>query len=80
MNKQIFNLVKAISRLSSEDKKRLFSATEKEMSAILAELGLSFGDSSKLMKILKIIFFLLGCMLAGIGSVAAATTSPVLFV
>lgn len=68
------NLIRNIASLDEDQQRRLRISTDDELPKLLQEFGISLPSSSWWLRIIKIILYGLGIVLAGLGTSAAAQT------
>lgn len=71
--KQTLDIVKQLSLLSSSDRNLIVNTPDGELPEVLKELGISLPSSNWLLRVLKIILYALGIVLAGVGTASAST-------
>lgn len=73
MNEKITNALRNVARLTKEDRDRILSATDDDLPSILRDLGISLPSNSWFLRILKVLLYAAGILLAGMGTAEAAT-------
>lgn len=73
MKKDILNIAKQVASLPEEDRRAIETSNTKDLPAILQEVGILLPTSSWWLRVLKVILYGLGIILAGIGTADAAT-------
>lgn len=65
--------LRLIARLPKEDRDRILQSTDDELPEVLMELGISLPSSSWWLRVLKVLLYAAGILLAGLGTAEAAT-------
>lgn len=65
--------LRSIARLPKEDRDRILQSTDDELPEILMELGITLPTTSWFLRILKVLLYAAGILLAGLGTAEAAT-------
>ncbi len=65
--------LRRIARLPKEDRDRILQSTDDELPEVLMELGISLPSSSWWLRVLKVLLYAAGILLAGLGTAEAAT-------
>lgn len=73
MNEKISNALRKVARLSDSDRDRILTATDDDLPGILRDLGVSLPSTSWFLRILKVLLYAAGILLAGMGTAEAAT-------
>ena len=73
MNKKTSTLVRSVARLSDEERARISATTTDDLPDVLRDLGISLPASSWWLRIIKVILYAAGIILAGVGTAQAAT-------
>ena len=73
ITKKISTALRRIARLPKEDRERILSSTDDELPEVLMELGISLPSSSWVLRVLKVLLYAAGLLLAGFGTAEAAT-------
>ncbi len=72
MSNKTKNLVRAVANLDADDQLRVLRANDDELPEILKELGIELPSTSWVLRILKILLYAAGIILAGIGTTVSA--------
>lgn len=73
LTEKLSTAIRRIARLPKEDRDRILQSTDDELPVILMELGISLPSSSWFLRILKVLLYAAGILLAGLGTAEAAT-------
>lgn len=73
LTEKLSTALRRIARLPQEDRDRILQSTDDELPEVLMELGISLPSSSWLLRVLKVILYAAGILLAGLGTAEAAT-------
>lgn len=65
--------LRRIARLPKEDRDRILQSTDDELPEVLMELGISLPSTSWFLRVLKVLLYAAGILLAGLGTAEAAT-------
>lgn len=73
ITEKLSTALRSIARLPKEDRERILQSTDDELPEVLMELGISLPSSSWFLRILKVLLYAAGILLAGLGTAEAAT-------
>lgn len=73
MNKSTSSLVRQVARLSDTERARISATPTDDLPDVLRDLGISLPASSWWLRVIKVILYAAGILLAGIGTASAAT-------
>lgn len=73
LTEKLSTALRRIARLPKEDRNRILQSTDDELPEVLMELGISLPSSSWLLRVLKVLLYAAGILLAGLGTAEAAT-------
>lgn len=65
--------LRRIAQLPKEDRDRILQSTDDELPEVLMELGISLPSTSWFLRVLKVLLYAAGILLAGLGTAEAAT-------
>lgn len=65
--------LRRIARLPKEERDRILQSTDDELPEVLMELGISLPSTSWFLRVLKVLLYAAGILLAGLGTAEAAT-------
>lgn len=65
--------LRRIARLPQEARDRILQSTDDELPEVLMELGISLPSSSWFLRVIKVLLYAAGILLAGLGTAEAAT-------
>ena len=65
--------LRRIALLPKEDRDRILQSTDDELPEVLMELGISLPSTSWFLRVLKVLLYAAGILLAGLGTAEAAT-------
>lgn len=70
--------LRSIARLPKEDRDRILQSTDDELPEVLMELGISLPSTSWFLRVLKVLLYAAGILLAGLGTAEAATMAQII--
>lgn len=73
MSNKTKNLVRAVANLEAADQLRVLRASDDDLPEILKELGIELPSTSWVLRIIKILLYAAGIILAGIGTTTTAS-------
>ena len=73
LTEKLSTALRRIARLPKEDRDRILKSTDDELPEVLIELGISLPSSSWWLRVLKVLLYAAGILLAGLGTAEAAT-------
>lgn len=73
LTEKLSTALRRIARLPKEDRDRILTATDDELPEVLMQLGISLPSTSWVLRVLKVLLYAAGILLAGIGTAQAAT-------
>lgn len=73
LTEKLSTALRRIARLPKEDRERILQSTDDELPGVLMELGISLPSTSWFLRVLKVILYAAGILLAGLGTAEAAT-------
>lgn len=73
LTEKLSTALRRIARLPKEDRDRILQSTDDELPEILMELGISLPTTSWFLRVLKVLLYAAGILLAGLGTAEAAT-------
>lgn len=73
LTEKLSTALRRIARLPKEDRDRILQSTDEELPDVLMDLGISLPSTSWLMRVLKVLLYAAGILLAGLGTAEAAT-------
>lgn len=73
LTEKLSTALRRIARLPKEDLDRIIKSTDDELPEVLMELGISLPSRSWFLRVLKVLLYAAGLLLAGIGTAEAAT-------
>lgn len=71
--KQLNEIARKIANMDNKDQLQIAYATDDDLPSVLKELGIELPSSNWILRVLKIILYGLGIILAGIGTANAAS-------
>lgn len=78
LTEKLATALRRIARLPEEDRDRILTATDDELPEVLMQLGISLPSTSWVLRILKVLLYAAGIILAGVGTAQAATITSAL--
>lgn len=76
LTEKLSTALRRIARLPKEDRDRILQSTDDELPDVLMELGISLPSTSWFLRVLKVLLYAAGILLAGLGTAEAATILP----
>lgn len=73
LTEKLSTALRRIARLPKEDRDRILKSTDDELPEVLMELGISLPSTSWFLRVLKVLLYAAGILLAGLGTAEAAT-------
>lgn len=73
LTEKLSTTLRRIARLPEKDRERILQSTDDELPEVLMELGISLPSTSWFLRVLKVILYAAGILLAGLGTAEAAT-------
>lgn len=73
LTEKLSTALRRIARLPKEDRDRILQSTDDELPEVLMELGISLPSTSWFLRVLKVLLYAAGILLAGLGTAEAAT-------
>lgn len=73
LTEKLSTALRRIARLPKEDRDRILQSTDDELPEVLMELGISLPSTSWFLRVLKVLLYAAGILLAGLGTADAAT-------
>lgn len=73
LTEKLSTALRRIARLPKEDRERILQSTDDELPEVLMELGISLPSTSWFLRVLKVLLYAAGILLAGLGTAEAAT-------
>lgn len=73
LSDKLSTALRRIARLPKDDRDRILQSTDDELPEVLMELGISLPSSSWFLRVLKVLLYAAGILLAGLGTAEAAT-------
>lgn len=73
LTEKLSTALRRIARLPQEDRDRILQSTDDELPEVLMELGISLPSTSWFLRVLKVLLYAAGILLAGLGTAEAAT-------
>lgn len=73
LTNKISTALRRIAQLPKEDRDRILQSTDDELPEVLMELGISLPSTSWFLRVLKVLLYAAGILLAGLGTAEAAT-------
>lgn len=73
LTEKLSTALRRIARLPKEDRDRILQSTDDELPEVLTELGVSLPSTSWFLRVLKVLLYAAGILLAGLGTAEAAT-------
>ena len=73
LTEKLSTALRRIARLPKEDRDRILQSTDDELPDVLMQLGISLPSTSWVLRILKVLLYAAGILLAGLGTAEAAT-------
>lgn len=73
LSEKISTALRRIAQLPKEDRDRILQSTDDELPEVLMELGISLPSTSWFLRVLKVLLYAAGILLAGLGTAEAAT-------
>lgn len=70
---KLSTVLRRIARLPKEDRDRILKSTDDELPEVLMELGISLPSTSWWIRVIKVLLYAAGILLAGLGTAEAAT-------
>lgn len=78
LTEKLSTALRRIARLPKEDRERILKSTDDELPDVLMELGISLPSTSWFLRVLKVILYAAGILLAGLGTAEAATMAQII--
>lgn len=72
-NKHIINALRVFSQLPQEEQKEVLYTDDEHLPDVLRKVGIELPASNWLLRVLKIVLYGLGIVLAGVGTASAST-------
>lgn len=73
LTEKLSTALRRIARLPKEDRDRILQSTDDELPEVLMNLGISLPSTSWFLRVLKVLLYAAGILLAGLGTAEAAT-------
>ena len=73
LTEKLSTALRRIARLPKEDRDRILQSTDDELPEVLMKLGISLPSTSWWLRVLKVLLYSAGILLAGLGTAEAAT-------
>lgn len=73
LTEKLSTALRSIARLPKVDRDRILQSTDDELPEVLMELGISLPSTSWFLRVLKVLLYAAGILLAGLGTAEAAT-------
>lgn len=73
LTEKLSTAIRIIARLPKEDRDRILKSTDDELPEVLMDLGISLPSTSLFLRVLKVLLYAAGILLAGLGTAEAAT-------
>lgn len=73
LTEKLSTALRRIARLPKEDRDRILQSTDDELPGVLMELGISLPSTSWFLRVLKVLLYAAGILLAGLGTAEAST-------
>ena len=73
LTEKLSTALRRIARLPKQDRDRILQSTDDELPEVLMELGISLPSTSWFLRVLKVLLYAAGILLAGLGTADAAT-------
>lgn len=78
LTEKLSTALRRIARLPKEDRDRILQSTDDELPDVLMQLGISLPSTSWVLRILKVLLYAAGILLAGLGTAEAATMAQLI--